>query len=255
MEKKIETVRAVERALDILLSFSKDEPCLSLPEICKKIGLPKSTVYRLISTLQLKGFIEQNEINGKYQPGTKLISISNILLKNMDLRKIAFPVMCGLRDASGETVNLYILRNRKRVCIEQVEGSHLIKRYAAIGDELPLHCGASGKLLLAFQPESEIDRVIEETGLKPWTEKSITDPVLLKKNLENIRNQGYAFTKGERETGAASIAAPIRNHTGNVVAAVTISGPDSRFTPENAERYITLVTEAARKISKNLGYT
>jgi DNA-binding IclR family transcriptional regulator len=163
--------------------------------------------------------------------------------------------MCSLRDASGETVNLYILRNRKRVCIEQVEGSHLIKRYAAIGDELPLHCGASGKLLLAFQPESEIDRVIEETGLKPWTEKSITDPVLLKKNLENIRNQGYAFTKGERETGAASIAAPIRNHTGNVVAAVTISGPDSRFTPENVERYITLVTEAARKISKNLGYT
>jgi len=254
VEKRSETVKSVERALDILLAFTEDAPQLSLPEICNKLKLPKSTVYRLITTLQGRGFMEHNEFSGKYQPGSKLLKLSNVLIKNFNLRENALPIMMELRDACGETINLYAKKNLDRVCIEQVEGSHLVRRFAVIGDILPLYCGASGKVLLAYQTEVEIEKVIKETQLKPWTSKTITVSEDIKQELVKIRNQGYAYSNSEREEGVASVAAPIKNYTGMVTAAICISGPDSRFTKENVEQYTSLVIGAAEKISRNLGY-
>lgn len=255
MEKKCDTVRSVEKALDIVLAFTEDKPQLSLLEICKFLNMPKSTVYRLISTLENKGFIEHNGVTGRYQLGTRFIKLSNIVLKNFNLKETALPVMIDLRDETGETINLYAKKDLDRVCIEQVEGFHHLRRFSAIGDLLPLYCGASGKLLLAYQPEDEIKRVIKETGLKAWTAKTITDLEAIMQELENIRKAGYAFSNGEREVGVTSVAAPIRNHNGSVIAAISISGPDSRFTEENIKKYISLVITSANEISQNLGYT
>ncbi|MGI6225883.1 MAG: IclR family transcriptional regulator [Peptococcales bacterium] len=254
MEKKSETVRSVEKALDIILAFSEDRTQLSLLEICKLINMPKSTVYRLLTTLQNRGFIENNSITGKYQLGPPFIRLSNIALKNYDLKEVALPVMVELRDKTGETINLYAKRNSERVCIEQVEGLHNLRRFSAIGDVLPLYCGASGKLLLAFQPEEEIDKVVKETGLKSWTENTITDYPAFKLELKKIRDQGFAFSTSERELGVTSVAAPIRDHSGATVAALSISGPDVRFTQENLKNYQSLVTDSAKKISLDLGY-
>jgi len=253
-DQMMETVKSVEKALDILLAFTDDKPQLSLLEICEKLDIPKSTVYRLVTTLQNKGFLEAAQYTNKYKPGFKFIKIANILTKSFSLREKALPVMVGLRDACGESINLYIKKDINRICLEQVEGLHLVRRFAAIGDILPLYCGASGKVLLAFQPEEEIEKVIKETRLKAWTENTITDSELFKQNLQKVKRQGYAATKSEREVGAASVAAPIRDHTGTVIASVTISGPDARFTREKVENYIKLVTAAADRISKSLGY-
>jgi len=255
LEKKTETVRSVEKALDIILAFSEDKAQLSLPEICKIIDMPKSTVYRLLSTLEYRGFIEHSPMTGKYQLSTRFIKLSSIALKNYDLKESALPVMTQLRDRTGETINLYAKRGLERVCIDQVEGFHNLRRFSAIGDVLPLYCGASGKLLLAYQTEEEIERIIQETGLKSWTQNTITDYGRIRQELANIRDQGYAFSSGEREVGVTSVAAPIKNHAGVVVAALSISGPDARFNEENVMNYKNLVIEGAAIISQNLGYS
>ncbi|MFZ5944119.1 MAG: IclR family transcriptional regulator [Bacillota bacterium] len=255
MESKLDTVKSVEKAIDIVFAFTEGKPQLTLPEICKKLDLPKSTAYRLISTLEKKGFIEQNELNGKYQLGLKLIKISNFALKNYDLKDVALPIMTDLRDKTGETINLYIKKNLYRVCIEQVEGFNVLRRISSIGDLLPLFCGASGKLLTAFQKDEEITKIITESNITPFTENTIVDTDILKDELKNIRRQGFSFSRGERELGVASVSAPIRNHNGDVIAAISISGLDSRYTGENIRKYIKLVIEGATLISKNLGYS
>lgn len=252
--KKTDTVRSVEKALDIISTFSEDQTQLSLLEICKMINMPKSTVYRLLSTLEIRGFIEHSQITGKYQLGLPFVKLSNIVLKNYDLKETALPVMTELRDKTGETINLYAKRDLERVCIEKVEGFHNLRRFSAIGDILPLYCGASGKLLLAFQSEEEIERILQQAGLKSWTKNTITEFGAIRKELAQIRAQGHAYSRGEREVGVASVAAPIKNNKGLVVAAISISGPDVRFTEDNLATYQELIIEGAMCISQNLGY-
>ena len=254
MDKKTDTVRSVEKALDIILAFSEDKAQLSLLEICTMINMPKSTVYRLLSTLVTRGFIEHNQKAGKYQLGLRFIKLSKMALINYDLNEIALPVMVILRDETGETINLYAKRGIERVCIQQVEGFHNLRRISNIGDFLPLYCGASGKLLLAYQEDKEVEKVLKETGLKFWTKNTITEQMEIKGQLADIKKLGYAYSRGEREVGVTSVAAPIRNHAGVVIAAVSISGPDARFGDENNERYKMLVVNGAQQISKNLGY-
>ncbi|NLT95482.1 MAG: IclR family transcriptional regulator [Clostridia bacterium] len=253
MENKGDTVRSVEKAMDLLLAFSEEKTQLSLPEICAIMNMPKSTVYRLLSTLEKRRFIEHNKLSGKYQLGVPFLRLANIVLKNFDLREIALPVMIELRDLTGETINLYLKRGLERVCIEQAEGIHNLRRFSNIGDVLPLYCGASGKLLLAYQTEDEIEKVIKN-GLRAWTQNTITDITTFREELKIIREKGYAYSHGEREIGVTSVAAPIKNHNGMVIAALSISGPDARFNDENLLNYTKLVINGAAKISENLGY-
>ncbi|MFZ7103203.1 MAG: IclR family transcriptional regulator [Peptococcaceae bacterium] len=255
MDKKSDHVKSVEKAADILLAFSEEKSQLSLMELSAKLKLPKSTVYRLLTTLESKGFVDQNGHNGKYQLGLKLLKISSVVLRNYRLKDVALPVMTEMRDKIGETINLYVKRNLDRVCIEQVEGYHVLRRISSIGDVLPLYCGASGKLLLANEKDTEIERVIGSANIKMHTENTIMDREVLLEELEKIKKQSFAFSRGERENGVASVAAPIRNHEGAVIAAVSISGHDSRFFGESVQKYIKLVIAGANAISNNLGYT
>lgn len=253
-ETKQLSVRAVERALDILLAFNATEPLLSFPEICEKIELPKSTTYRLLMTLVNKGFIEQDSATGKYQLGIQIISLHSVLLKSLDIRKKSYDVMKALSKQCGETIHLYVKRRNQRVCLEQVEGSYAITRYATIGELLPLFCGASGKVLLAYQDEKEIMRVLSEVKIEKFTEKTETDIRAILEQLTRIRTDGYAVTIGEREVAAASVAAPIFDHDSNIVAALAISGVSERFTETNVASYIQLIQAAAAEISRRIGY-
>lgn len=248
-----ETVRAVDRALDILMAFTKEKPKLNLVEISEKVSLPKTTVFRIIQSLQNKGFVYFEEESGKYQLGLTILGLTNVVLKSTDLRQKAYPVMRRLRDECGETINLFILRNLKRVCIESVTGPNLLQMQASIGDQLPLYLGASGKVILAYQPEAVIQKVCEETGLRPYTINSIRNCRELFTELERIRSQGYALSNGEREIGICSISAPIWNYKGEVEGAVSISGPETRMTHSRHGQLIKLVTEAAKEISAAIG--
>ncbi len=247
------SAKTVERALDILLAFLREGQELGITDLSRTLQLPKGTVHRLVSTLGAKGFLAKNEATGKYRLGLSVFRLGSTFLNQMEVRAAALPVLHELARITGETVNLNIARDRRRVCIEKVESSHDIRHFVELGRPLPLYCGASGKVLLAFLPDEEIEAVIAE-GLRPLTPRTITDPHRLRRELAEIRRRGYAVSRDERVEGASAVSAPIYDSTGRVVAGLTISGPTYRFTPERVAQFIELVQQGAARISASLGY-
>ena len=141
------TVRAIERAIDILKCFTNERPELSLKQISDEVDLPKSTVHRILYTLEKGNFIEQDQIKGNYRLSFQIVRLGTVALEGFDLRKAALPIMKWLSETTGQTSNLYIIRNKQRLCIEQAPGTHYIRRYSFLGGLFPLYCGSGGKVL------------------------------------------------------------------------------------------------------------
>lgn len=251
MTTENESVRAIDRAFDILAVFNNQQPMLTLHEISKKVGLANTTVFRILQTMERRGYVFKNS-NGTYQLGLAILGLNQILLKNLQLRDQAYPIMLALRDAAQETVNLFILRNKRRICIESVDGPYQLNYRARIGDVLPLHLGASGKAILANQPDRFIQEYLDElTELSQG--KQTLDHQGFRVQMEKIRTQGFAYSNGEREIGLASISAPIRNHENIAIAAITVSGPEVRINGDKINSLADLTKKAALEISKTIG--
>ena len=237
------TVRAVDRALDVLLCFrTKDE--LGLTEISKMIGLHKSTVHRLLATLEIRGFVRREQ-SDRYRIGWSILELTSGIYRSGDFSTVVFPEMTALRDRIGETISLYVRSGFERIRIQAVEGIHAVRRVANIGLRFPLHIGASGKVLLAFCNEPLLDQM-EATGTLP----EHFDKAEFEHQLDDIRKRGYAVTFEEREAGAAAVAAPIIDRHNQVSAALSISGPVDRFTDDNLEPFIVACVESANLIGK-----
>ncbi len=243
-------IRTLKRALDVLLCFDLDNKKLTMTEIAKKISLAKSTTLRFITALEKEGFLVKNEDN-TYTLGYKIYYLGTIAKESIELRKIALPIMQSLQARFNETVNLYIYEDDKIVCFEQIESSHALKRTVRIGDRFPIWSGASGRSILAFLGEDEINRYINET--KPLTDYTITDINDIKKELQRIRELKYTVSHDEREIGVACVAAPIFDAYHNVIGSISMSGPSLRFTDEFVDEIKTHVYEAGKEISSNLG--
>jgi len=248
------TVRAVDRALQIVKCFTHTENELSLSEICQKVGLAKSTVHRLLSSLENANFIEQDYESGKYKLSFELIRLGVIASESIDLQKIARPEMERLSQKTGQTSNLYVIKDYQRLCIAQVAGPQYIKRYSYLGALLPLYAGASGKVLLAYQDEKWLEKYFKKVNLVKITKNTITDKDQLLKELHQIREKGYAVSLSERDPISASVSAPIFDYSGELVAGLTVSGPTVMFTEENIKRYVNNILEATKNISARLGY-
>jgi IclR family transcriptional regulator, KDG regulon repressor len=246
-----ETVRSVERAIDILTSFSIEEPILTVPEISQKTGLTKSTVFRLLASLESKGMVQKIPSTYEYKLGIRLLALGNIVQSSLELIDVAKPIMKGLSEKTQETVNINIIQGLKRVCIDRIDGNQALRKVSEVGKLLPLHKGASGKLLLAFSDQDLMTKVLKEQR------EFMSEAALNKLKLElfDIREKGYATSLSDRLVGTASVSAPIKDYTGKVIAGLTVSGPLVRFTDERVEYFIKEVLESSERISKNLGYT
>lgn len=247
------SARAVERTLDILLAFLRAGHELGITELSRTLTLPKATVHRLVSTLAGRGFLVRDPLTAHYWIGLNLFRLGNLFLSQTQVRQAALPVIRDLAAATGETVNLNVVIDRRRVCIEKAESIHDIRHFVELGRPSPLYAGASGKVLLAFQDGGEIQAVIAE-GLHALAPRTITDNERLLRSLAEIRRRGYAVSTDERVAGASAVSAPVRDSTGGVVASLTISGPSYRFTPDRAKHYADLVLEGASRISAALGH-
>ncbi|QNU25308.1 IclR family transcriptional regulator [Geobacillus zalihae] len=247
-EKKHEAgLRTVQRAIDILYCFTLEEQELSLTEIAKKISLPKSTTTRLLATLEQNRLVVKDPETLKYRLGQGLYYLGYIAGKSMEVREIARPVMERLRDETRETVNLYVLEQDARVCVEQCEGLQALRHMVRIGERLPLWAGAGGKVLLAYQSPAFQERIFAQVPTKERLAR-------LAAELEVIRERGVASSVDEREVGSAAVAAPIFNIRGEVRACLSISGPTHRFAPDVLGKFETTVKEGAQAISEKLGY-
>ncbi len=246
--------RSVQRAIDIITSFSGEKPEQGLSELAAHLGLHKSTAHRLINVLAGSGLLERNPHNGKYRLSLKFFELGSLVMDQMDIRREALPHLQDLSARIGETVHLVIRDYNEAIYIEKVERPNTMVRYSRIGKRIPLHCTAVGKVLLAALPEWELADLLSKCDLSPRTSMTITCPVALMEELARVRTQGYAVDDQELEEGLMCLAAPIRNHQGQVVAAISISGSPARFAEGHIEAKVAELIAAANNISISLGY-
>jgi len=245
-------IQSVQRAAAILRSFTEAEAELGVTAISERLGLHKSTVSRLLSTLLQEGFVEQNRETGKYRLGLGLVSLAGYALEHIDLRRVAHPHLLNLAELTQETINVTILDGAECVNIERVASPRLIRYVGSLGRRTPLHCTSTGKVLLAYMTPAERDAVLPPK-LTRYTAKTIVDRQALEQALVQIRAQGYGVAREEFEEDLTAIAAPICNHLGRVVATVSISGPTYRLEADKIEAFGGPLRETARKISAQLG--
>lgn len=246
--------KTVTRAIDVLNLFSVEQPELGIMEMSRLLGISKSSVHRLAATLETAGYLRQNQANQRYQLGFKVLQLAHILLSSVKFSNLALPWMEKLRWQTNETISLYVVDRDTRACIERLEGTQDIRFVVEINTRLPLHTGAAGKLLLAYQPAA-----IREQLLAQWQNDNIfwqthSSVEQFVSELAEIRQQGYAVSRGERVNYAAAVAAPILNYRGDILAALTISGPAVRFTENQIAQWLPAARYAAQAISEQMGY-
>ena len=239
-------VRAVDRALDVLLSFTADRPALSMSEIAEHIGIHKSTVHRLLATLEARRFLLRDKSSGTYRLGFQLVELASVVLGDADLLRWAGPHVQRLAVACGETVDLAALDEDHVVYLQVVESPQRLKIAAAVGQRLPAYCTATGKAFLAFLPDDHVARVLEAERVR-HTDTTIVNLDDLRRDLAATRRRGFAISEQEFEPAVNAVAAPILDGSAHPVGAIAIVGPSFRMPHERMlilGREILAATEA-----------
>jgi DNA-binding IclR family transcriptional regulator len=251
-------VQTIERASLILDILGKSPQGLSIGELSQKTDFPKGTTHRLLTSLAYFDYVRQDSMTKKYHLGFKLVELGNRLLHQIDLRTEAHPYLIELAERTKETAHMVILDRNEALYVDKVDASdHAggLRMVSMLGARIPTHCSALGKAMLAFLPEERLVSIVKDKGLPRRTENTITDYEELKKHLQLIREQGYAFDDEENEKGVRCVGAPIRDQNGKVNAAISISVPSIRIRTDILLTTLKdQVTETAMKISQKLGY-
>lgn len=259
MERKsthlVQTIQRVAQLIDIL---SQNPKGMSIRDIFNKVNLPKGTIHRLLSSLLHFGYVRQDSKTRNYFLGFKLVELGNLILNQLDIRKEAEPFLHELAEKTNETVHMVVMDQDEVVYIDKVEMDRNpsgLRMASRIGLRNPPHSCAVGKVLLANLPEESLDSLLKRMTLTKRTENTITDPIQLKEHLKIVREQGYAIDDEENEKGIRCVAAPVRNDSGKVIAAISISGPAFRMTRKIIQEKLKKdVIKTALKISEKLGF-
>ena len=246
-------IRSVDRALDILECVAAQNGALTVDQIAAATALPKTTVFRVLATLAGRRLLEREPHTQTWRLGMLALVIGARAMGDMDLRRSARPHLEQLVAATGETVHLSILSADNALCIDKLDASRSMRMASFVGFLDPLHCSGVGKALLAFQDEALRSQLLDRMRLVPHTPHTITDRAALNAQIAAIRARGYAIDDEEIEEGLRCVAAPIRDHSGAVVAAVSISGPTTRVTEASITELAHAVRGCADAISRELG--
>ena len=247
-------IGSIQRALDILNLFNSQSPELGTTEIARALGLHKSTTASLVYTLEANGFLSQNPDTRKYRLGLKLVERAFAMLDQVEVRQVAFPFLRELRDRWTETVNLAILDGPDIVYVERMLGTKALGMRSEVGRRAPAHSTALGKAILSCLPVAQVQAFVSQYGLPATTSRTITDPDKFLAELEKTREQGYAVDDEENEIGGRCVAVPVFDHTGQPVAAVSVSAPTARLPVSEFPQAGAMVRETAKSISRGLGY-
>lgn len=247
-------VKSLDRALDILEEIVYSDTACSIKEISEKTNLHKSTVHRLLKTLKYRGYIKKDSYNSTYKVGMKLFEIGSRMLNNLDLRKTTKPFLRELKEETNETIHLGVLDNDEIIYIDKIESEETIRMDSKIGVRVPAQSTALGKVILAYSSDERLNNILEEKGLPKHTEKTIVNRKEYLSEIKDIKEKGYGIDNEEHERGIRCIAGPIFDHTGEILAAFSISGPSNRMTTENVEKLKPVILKYSKLISKAFGY-
>lgn len=249
----MEPVQSIERALDILEAFTYSSPELGLVEISKKVGLSKGTTYRIVYTLTNRGYISQEQ-NLKYRLGPKSFEIGSVALSQMEIRRVAHTHLEELRNLTGEATHLVVQDKGEALYLDKLDSPRAIRMNSFIGQRLPMHCTAVGKAMLADLPELEVTYICNMRGMGRSTAKTITTIEGLLQDLQQIKVRGYALDDEENEEGLRCLAAPIRDYSCKVIAAISVSVPIIRLGDEFLPKLVESLVSTAKQISYHMGY-
>lgn len=245
-------VRAVERALQILGCFDDGHAERGISEIAQVVDLHKATAHRIVTTLVNYGYLERADDGQRYRLGLELTNLGYKVIRRMDLRREARAIMEQLVQHWEETCDLSIFDQGQVFYIEVIHGNRALNISAAIGQRLPAHCTASGKVFLAHLPPADLDEILKKP-LASFTQKTIVSQDELRKQLAIVRHQDFAVDDEEMEIGVRAVSAPIRNRQGNVIAAVSIPSPSSRLAMDKVPELAQALKEAGATISRRMG--
>jgi IclR family acetate operon transcriptional repressor len=245
------TVRSVARAIDILIALGHNP--LPLGDVSEIVELSKATTYRLLTTLRAKGMVVQDQTSGHYGLGPGCFHLmSSIANDNAGVLFESTDALEELRDATSETVAVHVRAGRSRICVKELPSPHPIRYIAGLGATEGIHVGSAGKVLLAFIPEDERERVLKGIPLQAKTANTITELDTLRAELAKIAQTGVAYSFGERVDGAIGVTAPITNQAGTALAALSVLGPADRLEGDRLATAETLVKAAAARISETI---
>ena len=249
-----QSVRAVDRALDILLCFTQEEPTRSLTQIAEAVCMSKTTVHRLLTTLETRRFISRDKDSGMYRLGFRLVEMASLVLRDIELRRLAQPYLKSLSEQYGETVDISVLNGSHVIYLEVIESPRRVKLAAATGQRLPAYFTASGKALLAFAPEEQVRKILADNIADHGGETGITISMALE-DLSKVAERGYAISEQEYEEHINAVAAPIFDADRRAVASIAIVGPSFRFSGERLPELGESIRKIADEISREAGMT
>jgi len=242
---------SLRNALRLLNLFSVDEPELQLEDIASKLEIGQSTAYRLVHTLIEEGFIVRDPSAKSYRLAASVLALSHTIMTKMQLCHLSIQILEKLAEVTSETAHIGVFKDHQVLYLLKMDSSYPVHLLSHAGRKNPVHCTSTGQVLLAYQSEATIEQVIHK-GLACYTSTTITDSIKLKNLLKTIRSQGYAVSQEELHEGVVSIAAPVKDSKGKVIAAVSIAGPTLRLNRQTIPKLIKQVQEASDRVSKKL---
>jgi IclR family acetate operon transcriptional repressor len=258
-EKKLvsdyQLVPALLRGTKILELLSR-KSLLTMEVVSNQSEIPRTTVFRILTTLEALGYVKRERIDGidHWSLGLKLLDLTKSMLSRLDLRNEVHKIMEDLAEQTDEFVQLGILHNGKVMYIDHIKRSKPLTMYAEVGSQLPINISAAGMVISASLKTEELDKLLSEQKFPKNTPKTTTDPDKLRKILKTIARQGYAYDDQQYAIGVRCIAAPICDYTGRVIAAINVTGSLLSFTDEMIETFVEKVKQAAKAASRKMGY-
>lgn len=246
-------LHTVQKAAEVLNLFSTEQPEWGISQLSKRLSFPKSSTSALVSTMAEEGLLRRTS-SGRYKLGWRVVALSQVLLSTTDFRLEARPVMETLITRFGETVHLATLESEQVIYVDKLQGTRAVQvSVTGVGYRLPAHCSGVGKVILAERPWDEVQQILSCRGMAAVTSKTITTLEAFRAELACVAHQGYAYDIEEAVEELCCVAAPIRDHSGEVVAALSLSVPAYRF-QQAREQYRLAIVGATKQISENLGY-
>ena len=248
------SLSSVASAARLLKEFGRGERELGVTELSRRLGLAKSTVHRLVTTLTNERLLEREPTTSTYRLGIAMYDLGTSVAIHRDIHQVVLPVMEQLRSATSESVQIGVRDIREVVYIERLESPHTVRTFMRIGHRNWAHCTSTGKVLLAFLPPEQLEALLEGWQPVALTDRTITDLDQLRRDLAGVRARGFATNVNESEIGVASVAGAIRDSRGQVIASLSLVGPTMRVTQRSLRRFSQLVVEASATVSDRLGH-
>lgn len=251
---KTRDVPSLDRALAIFEILAHSRRGNSLAELARRLFVPKSSLHCVLLTLERRGYIERSETTHRYVLGLKLFSLVNSAINQLTVNEAALPVLRSLMNQTHLTVHMGILDQGEVVLVNKIDPPGLFRLATWIGKRMEIHCTGVGKALIAYLPPEQLEELLSQHALPRHNDCTIANARKLKEQLKVVRTLGYAFDDEEDEVGLRCIGAPVFDHDGRAVAAVSVAGTTAQITRENRSRLAERLKSAVLEISRNLGF-